>query len=201
MPHATDRPAVSQAAPTANQAAIWFARAADRGLAPTGILLVVSVPDQRVAVLNRDGLLRVYRASTGRAGTGSRQDSNGTPLGWHQVAAWIGGTARPGQVFIARQPVARVLPPAEWAAGGTEDLVLTRILHLQGMDAGLNQGQGIDSFARCIYLHGTNQESLLGTPASHGCIRLSNRDVMELYDLTAGRATYCWIVAAPVAEI
>lgn len=204
LPKAANRPAATSTAPatpTDNQAAIWFARAADRGLAPTGVLLVVSVTDQCLAVVNGGGLLRVYRVSTGRAGVGNRQGSNATPLGWHRVAAWIGGTARPGQVFVARLPVARVLPPAEWSTGGPDDLVLTRILHLQGLEPGLNQGPGIDSHARCIYLHGTNQESLLGQPASHGCIRLSNRDVMELHDLTTGRPTYCWIVDAPMAEI
>lgn len=185
----------------AGRTAAWFELATVRGLRADGRLIVVSVSDQRLVVLAAGKTQKQYRISTSKWGVGSRQDSNRTPLGWHRVADWIGGDAVPGQVFVSRRPAATVLPPGAWSEGQTQDYVLTRILHLRGLERGRNLGPGIDSFSRCIYLHGTNQEQLLGQPASHGCIRLSNRDVMELHDLTVGHETYCWIVDKPLAEL
>ncbi len=166
-----------------------------RGLPEDGLLLLVSVRDQRLAVIESGACRLLYRVSTSKWGAGSARDSNRTPLGWHRVAEWIGGNARPGQVFVARRPTDQVLPHTEWRSIRSGDHVLTRILWLDGIEPGRNRGGMRDSRSRFIYLHGTNQEHLLGRPASHGCIRLSNRDVMELYDLTTGRTTYCLIVA------
>ena len=74
-----------------------------------------------------------------------------------------------------------------------EDAVLTRILWLEGLEPGVNKGPGIDSHERYVYLHGTNQEQKLGTPASHGCLRFSNADIEKLFDLSEGVETYCFI--------
>ncbi len=158
------------------------------------LLLLVSVAEQRLVVAQGRTPLRSFAVSTAVAGTGSEQNSEKTPLGWHRVSDWIGGDARPGQVFVSRRPTKEVLPYTQWQASGGGDYVLTRILWLDGLEAGRNKGGAVDSHARYIYFHGTNQEQLLGRPASHGCIRLSNRDVMELYDLTVGHATWCRIV-------
>ena len=158
------------------------------------LLLLVSVAEQRLVVARGRTPLRSYAVSTAVAGTGAEQNSEKTPLGWHRVSDWIGGDARPGQVFVSRRPTKEVLPYAQWRAQGGGDYVLTRILWLEGLEPGRNKGGVVDSHARYIYFHGTNQEQLLGSPASHGCIRLSNRDVMELYDLTVGHATWCRIV-------
>ena len=97
--------------------------------------------------------------------------------------------------FVSRQPVpGEILRPEQWRSDGGRDYVLTRILWLDGLEYGKNRGPGADSHSRYIYLHGTNQEHLLGQPASHGCIRLSNHDVMVVYSLTEGRPTYVEIV-------
>lgn len=159
------------------------------------VILVVSVAEQALALI-RDGQVRhVYRVSTAKAGTGSRPNSDKTPLGWHRVSDWIGGDAVPGQSFVSRQPVpGEILRPEQWRSDGGRDYVLTRILWLDGLEYGKNRGPGADSHSRYIYLHGTNQEHLLGQPASHGCIRLSNHDVMVVYSLTEGRPTYVEIV-------
>lgn len=183
---------------TVTNALARFEQARARGLAPEGVLLLVSVPDQRLAVIQADGLRASYRVSTSLWGVGARQDSQQTPAGWHRVAEWIGADARPGQSFVARRPTAEVLSPENWRAEAGEDYVLTRILWLEGLEPGLNRGPGVDSYDRFIYLHGTNQEQLLGQPASHGCVRLSNRDILEVFDLTQGRQTYCWIVEEPL---
>ncbi len=159
------------------------------------IILVVSVAEQALALIRDGEVRRVYRVSTAKAGTGSRPNSDKTPLGWHRVSDWIGGDAVPGQSFVSRQPVpGEILRPEQWRSDGGRDYVLTRILWLDGLEYGKNRGPGADSHARYIYIHGTNQEHLLGQPASHGCIRLSNHDVMVVYSLTEGRPTYVQIV-------
>lgn len=180
--------------PDSRTAPSWFAKARVRGLPADGVLLVVSIAKQRLYEIKADGLKREYLCSTAAAGANNRANSNGTPLGWHRVRDRYGAGTRPGQVFVSRRPTAEVLTQDKWRATGGGDYVLSRILHLAGLEKGVNLGGEVDSFDRCIYIHGTNQEQLLGTPASHGCIRLSNRDVMEIFFDTEKLETYCWIV-------
>lgn len=197
---ATNPPPLSVATGLTAHAAAWFAQARERGLDAGGVLLRVSVADQRLAVVTAQGVSARFVISTSKWGVGGERDSQRTPLGWHEVADRIGGDRPPGQLFVSRLPLARVLPPAEWRATAGDDYVLTRILHLRGLEPGVNLGGSVDSYARFIYLHGTNQEQLLGQPASHGCVRLSNRDMLALFDLTEGHATYCWIVETSLVE-
>ena len=103
-----------------------------------------------------------------------------TPLGWHKVLTKLGANSARGQVFRSRQATREVWQPGEQPA---EDLVLTRVFLLDGLEPGVNKGGNVDSFARNIYIHGTNDEARLGTPSSHGCIRLSNDDVVEVFEL------------------
>jgi len=172
----------------------YFQEARRRGLPADGLLLTVDIATQTLTLGDAGGELKRYRVSTAKAGIGNRQDSFRTPLGWHRIENRIGGTEPPGRVFVGRVPQAQRLPPDEWRNPASGDFILTRILWLRGLEPGVNAGPGIDSYHRTIYLHGTNQEHLLGQPASHGCIRLSNRDVMELYDLVEQREAWCLIV-------
>ena len=136
-----------------------------------------------------------YPVSTARAGIGGETGSNKTPPGWHRVCARYGANAKLGQVFVSRRALrGSVLPKGKWRAGGNVDLILSRILWLDGLEPGVNRGGTVDSRARYVYIHGTNQEHLLGRPASHGCIRLSNHDVMVVYALSEGRPTYVEII-------
>ncbi len=176
--------------------ATFFQTALQRGLPKNGALLLVDVATQELTLVDAGGVLRRYAVSTAAAGVGNRQNSYRTPLGWHRVEERFGGTEVPGRVFIARVPQRHRLPPDLWRSTDSGDYVLTRILWLRGLEPGINAGPGIDSYQRTIYLHGTNQEHLLGQPASHGCIRLSNRDIMELYDLLEHREAWCLIVAS-----
>lgn len=182
-------------------AATLLAEAGRRGLPSEGTLLAVSVAEQRLLLLRRGSSPRSYVVSTSKVGVGSRENSLRTPLGWHRVTEWIGADQRPGQIFVARRPTSEILDPAAWRSDGPGDWVTTRILRLDGLEPGLNHGPGIDSRQRHIYLHGTNQEHLLGQPASQGCVRLSNRDIMELFDLTHNQPTYCWITEQPLAHL
>lgn len=131
--------------------------------------------------------------SSSKFGTGNRYGSNQTPLGWHRIAERIGGDQIQGRSFTSRRPDPVVLDVSQWRSNEGRDYVLTRILWLEGLEPRVNLGGQVDSHTRCIYIHGTNQEHLLGQPASHGCIRLSNRDVMELYDTVEHRESYCLI--------
>lgn len=157
-------------------------------------VIVVDAGEQSL-VLWRDGeAIRKFKVSTGKAGLGCTDGSGKTPIGWHRIAEWIGRDALPGQVFVSRKPTGEVVPQEEWKSDAAADMVLTCIMWLEGLESGLNSGPGVDSHERYIYLHGTNQEHLLGRPASHGCIRLSNRDATELFHRTDGHETRCVIV-------
>lgn len=158
------------------------------------IVVIVSVAEQRAIIAQGGKPLKSFLVSTAKAGTGARENSGKTPLGWHKVASWIGEDARPGQVFVSRRATSEVIPSTCWNSTSGEDKVLTRIMWLEGLERGINKGRGIDSYSRFIYLHGTNQEHLLGTPASHGCIRFSNRDILEIFHISYGRPAYCRIV-------
>jgi UDP-N-acetylmuramate--alanine ligase len=161
--------------------AIELARAAlaRRGAPPEcpNRLLVVDVEHQR-AIWLEDGKARsAWPVSTARAGIGGAEGSYRTPPGWHRVHRRIGEGAEPGAVFVSREPTGEI-----WRGEPRDDdLVLTRILTLDGQEEGVNRGPGYDSLERYIYLHGTNHERLLGRPASHGCVRLSGADVCRAF--------------------
>jgi len=156
----------------------WAARVGDDRLA-----VWVDVATQRFLLLRGAHVLWETTCAADAAGTGQRINSLQTPLGWHEVGRKIGDDAPWGQVFRGRVPTGEIWQPG---MDTTEDLVLTRILWLDGLEPGFNRGtnaQGVvvDSRRRYIYIHGTNGEADLGTPSSHGCVRLSNDDVIEAY--------------------
>ena len=162
-------------------------------MAEHGCLLVVDLQRQTLVLLRAGRTCARYRVSTSRLGAGEREASHKTPRGWHRVVRWIGSGQPAGRVFVSRHATGRVLTAAARRAGGDTDLIVTRILRLRGLEKGRNAGPGVDSYARYIYIHGTNQEHLLGRPASGGCIRMASRDVIDLFRRTRGRPTFCWI--------
>lgn len=143
--------------------------------------LLVDVSGQRLALLQDDQVAWVRPVSTALAGIDCRQDSGGTPSGLHRVEEKIGEGCPWGTVFESRRPIGMT-----WAPGdsdlGDDDLILTRILTLDGLEDGVNRGPNVDSLTRYIYIHGTNHEGRIGNPVSHGCIRMANDDVMDLFD-------------------
>lgn len=155
------------------------------------VVAVVSVARQQMCVAMGGRTVATYPISTARAGIGGESGSNKTPPGWHRVCARFGAKAPLGQVFVSRRPVrGQVLPPAKWRDGGDADLILSRILWLDGLEPGVNKGGTVDSRARYIYLHGTNHEQLLGRPASHGCIRMANRDIAAFFRMVRSRPVF-----------
>jgi UDP-N-acetylmuramate--alanine ligase len=140
-------------------------------------LLVVDT-ERQLAIWLEDGKAAgAWPVSTARGGIGGAEGSFRTPPGWHQIRARIGEDATLGTVFVSREPTGDT-----WRGEARDDdLILTRILTLEGLEDGVNRGPGCDTAERYIYLHGTNHENLLGRPVSHGCVRLSNADVSELF--------------------
>ena len=133
----------------------------------------ISIGDQRLT-LTRDGeVLRSYPVSSSRFGIGTEEGSMKTPLGNFRIAEKIGHDAEPGTIFKARVPLGPDDPLPE-----TEDLITSRILWLDGVDE-----ENANTRERFIYIHGTKHEDKIGLPASHGCIRMRNDDVIELFEL------------------
>ncbi|MCK5525182.1 MAG: L,D-transpeptidase [Thiomargarita sp.] len=125
---------------------------------------------------------KIYPVSTSKYGIGSKAGSNKTPLGQHRIEKKFGEGAPEGMIFRARRSTGKI---AQMNAPDAGDLVTTRIMWLKGLERGINSGRGIDSYKRYIYIHGTAEENKIGSIASHGCIRMYNRDVIDLF----GRVT------------
>jgi len=141
--------------------------------------LWVSIGRQQLVGLESDRVRFAYRCSTALRGPGNRADTFQTPLGWHRVDERFGDGVPWGGIFRERQYAGEIWNPGRRTG---EDLILSRILWLRGLEPGVNAGKGVDSHDRYIYIHGTPEEDKLGTPASHGCIRLSSDDVIALFD-------------------
>jgi lipoprotein-anchoring transpeptidase ErfK/SrfK len=134
-------------------------------------LIRISVPDQRLDLLSGDVVLASYPVSTSRFGLGSEDGSMKTPLGKFKIAEKIGSDAASGTIFRDRVPlVLEDAPPPD------DDLVLSRILWLDGLEE-----HNANTRDRFIYIHGTNHEETIGQPASHGCIRMKNADLIALF--------------------
>jgi hypothetical protein len=141
--------------------------------------LVVSIPQQRLAILDNGALIATYPISTSKFTIGDAPGSNGTPLGELEVATKIGGGAPLGAVFKDRRRTGEVLAPD--APG--RDPIVSRILWLRGREA-----QNANAYGRYIYIHGTPEERNIGKRASFGCIRMRSRDVIQLYDIVGPQA-------------
>ncbi|MBN1128480.1 MAG: L,D-transpeptidase, partial [Chitinispirillaceae bacterium] len=130
--------------------------------------LVMDTAVQKLHLCRLTAVIETFGASSSALGLGNREGSNKTPTGIHRIREKIGGGAPQGRIFRDRRDTG-----VDWYPDLTDDnLVLTRILRLEGLEEGLNRGPGIDSFERFIYIHGTNRESDVGTPLSRGCICL-----------------------------
>lgn len=145
--------------------------------------IVVDISDQMLYLYEgnqavADNRVKSYPVSTSKYGIGNRAGSNKTPLGRHYIKNKIGDGAPEGMIFKARQQMGQI---AEMNATDVGDLVTSRIMWLKGLEQGKNLGRGIDSYRRYIYIHGTAEEYKIGQPASHGCVRMYNSDVIDLF--------------------
>jgi L,D-transpeptidase YbiS len=145
--------------------------------------LEIDLLRQRMRCYDGQAFVREYWVSTARNGPGEIVNSECTPRGRHAIAAKFGAGAAPNSVFVARQATGEIYS-REYAATQPpgRDWILTRILWLTGLEPGVNQGGEVDSHARYIYLHGTPDATPLGVPGSRGCVRMRNRDIIELFE-------------------
>jgi lipoprotein-anchoring transpeptidase ErfK/SrfK len=131
------------------------------------------------------GLIKEYAVSTSKNGAGEQCDSDCTPRGKHIIRAKIGAGLPLNAVFIGRRPTGEVYTSELGERYPGRDWILTRILWLSGREPGLNRLRQVDTMRRFVYIHGTSDEERIGEPVSHGCIRMRNCDVVELFDRVA----------------
>lgn len=145
--------------------------------------VVVLIKEQELYLIKDLILIKTYPVSTSKYGIGSKSGSNKTPLGSHKIQAKIGDGAPIGTIFKSKINTGRIAEIIHEKEDTTdEDYITTRVLPLRGLEYGINKGKGVDSYSRSIYIHGTQEEGLIGVPASHGCIRMLNKDVIEFFD-------------------
>lgn len=142
---------------------------------PTAVVtdgVVVSVRDQKLAVLRQGEIVKTYRVSTSKFGLGDQKGSCRTPLGTHSVAAKIGDNTPKGMVFKSRKPTGEIVSPNSPG----RDPIVSRIIWLRG-----HESRNRNAYSRLIYIHGTAEEHLIGKPASYGCIRMRSSDIVDMY--------------------
>ena len=155
-------------------------------------LLYVDITSQRMVHIKKGTVFKKYSISSSYYGTGSTENSLKTPLGRHEIYKKIGNGLPNNAILKGRVWNGAIADIITEPIDTDFDLVTSRILWLDGLEVGKNKGEGIDSRNRYIYIHGTAEEGLIGKPASDGCIRMYNDDVIELFDLVDEKAQV-WI--------
>ncbi|WP_020167991.1 MULTISPECIES: L,D-transpeptidase [Methylotenera] len=143
----------------------------------------ISIKNQSLTLFDDFGGIKAnYSVSTAANGVGCEKSSGCTPLGHHIVRAKIGANAAPNTVFVGRRPTGEICTPELMAAFPNRDWILTRILWLSGLEVGFNRLGNVDTMQRYIYIHGSPDSTEMGKIGSHGCVRMRNNDMVELFD-------------------
>ncbi len=143
----------------------------------------IDIPRQELKLLDGAKVMRRYSVSTAKRGAGEKNGSLCTPRGRHVVRAKIGAGQPAGAVFVRRRPTGEVWTAELHAKYPGRDWILTRILWLSGKEPGKNRLHEVDTMRRYIYIHGSPDSAEMGKPGSIGCVRMHNRDIVELFDL------------------
>ena len=147
----------------------------------------ISIADQTLSLFDDNNMVKQYSISTAKNGVGEEMDSECTPRGKHIIIEKIGAGCEANSVFVGRIHTGEIYEPALRELYPERDWILTRILWLSGTEEGKNKGQhegvNLDSHARYIYIHGSPDDVAMGQPGSRGCVRMRNKDVIELFDL------------------
>ena len=159
-------------------------------ITPTPRVIIVSIADQTLTLLNEGQIERVFPISTSKNPPSCLADSYGTPTGLHKLGDKIGDGEPVGMVFKGRLPIKHYSKFSQEEQ--TANLITTRIIRIQGLEPGKNLGTGCDSYERYVYIHGTNHEDRIGQPFSGGCVEMLNRDVVEFFD-TIKEGDLLWI--------
>lgn len=156
-------------------------------IAPTHYVLTVNIAGQTVSLYEQNRRVKTFRCSTSRFGIGEVLNSQRTPRGLHRIAEKVGDGEPAGAIFRDREVIGHVSE-----LGVKAGSITTRIMWLEGLEPGYNQGGDVDTHERTIYIHGTGDQHSLGRPASHGCIHLADPDLISLFDLLPS-GTLVWI--------
>lgn len=154
---------------------------------PTKFVMVVNIGQQRFSLYENQRLLETVPCSTSKFGIGEVKDSRCTPRGLHRIAEKIGDDLPAGTVLRERQVVGHTSDPKHARAG-----ITTRILWLDGLETGFNRGGNVDTHDRTVYIHGTSDQSVIGTPDSWGCVELADKDLIAVFDLVPS-GSLVWI--------
>jgi tRNA(adenine34) deaminase len=156
---------------------------------PNLITIRINLADQCIVLYKNNNITNRYPISSAANGPGEQFGSHCTPRGKHVIRAMIGRDMPLNSVFVRRRPTGEIYSDELAAAQPDRDWILTRILWLSGCEPGFNRLGAVDTMRRYIYIHGTADEASIGSPCSHGCIRMRNQDIAELFDLVqAGTA-------------
>ena len=148
------------------------------------MLIEISILKQILTLFDDSGSLKLhFPVSTAANGIGCEKNSGCTPLGAHIIRAKIGAGATPNTVFVGRRPTGEICTPELMTQYPNRDWILTRILWLSGTEIGKNRLGNVDTMQRYIYIHGTPDSTDMGEVGSHGCVRMRNADVIELFNL------------------
>ncbi|MFT7155941.1 MAG: lipoprotein-anchoring transpeptidase ErfK/SrfK [Parvicella sp.] len=145
--------------------------------------IYVGIERQKMYYFENGSLAKVYDVSTATNGAGSLTGSEKTPTGLHIIKGKYGAGVPKGGIFVSKRFTGKVADIQTEKMDLESDDITSRVITIAGKEKGLNKGYPYDTYSRHIYIHGTAEEGLIGTPASHGCIRMKNDDVMELFDL------------------
>ena len=146
--------------------------------------ITIDIGSQELELYDDGGdLLKRYPISSAKNGVGEQNGSYCTPRGRHLIRARIGAGQPLNTVFVERRPTGEVYSPELARGFPGRDWILTRILWLSGCEPGYNRLGGVDTMRRAIYIHGSPETAEMGKPGSHGCIRMRNEDIVELFDL------------------
>jgi L,D-transpeptidase YbiS len=146
--------------------------------------IIINIALQQLTLQSNERVIRQYSISSAKKGVGEQQGSEQTPRGRHLIRAKIGANLPLNTVFKARRPTGEIYSAELAEQSPNRDWILTRILWLSGCEVGINRGGNCDTMRRYIYIHGTPDSEPMGIPASHGCIRMRNNDLAELFTLT-----------------
>ena len=146
--------------------------------------IIINIALQQLTLKINERVIRQYSISSAKKGVGEQQGSEQTPRGHHIVRAKIGANLPINTILKARRPTGEIYSAELAEQNANRDWILTRILWLSGCEVGKNRGGNCDTMRRYIYIHGTPDSEPMGIPASHGCIRMRNTDLAELFTLT-----------------
>ena len=144
--------------------------------------IYVGILEQKLLFINNGETIKSYDISTSKEGAGNKNNSSKTPIGLHKIKSIYGKGVPIGGVFDHRKFNGNIAEINLDTTSTNKDIICTRIIRIEGLENGLNKGGNVDSYLRKIYIHGTNEEGLIGQEASHGCIRMKNSDIVDLFD-------------------